>query len=290
MAENSKPPAGIDAPDNTAPPITPQAPSSMPRSEDDAIVRERSPEFSDRYSMAVDDRRDAERWIPGVAGGPVRAVLLDVDGTLVDSNAAHTRAWVRAFADNGIMVDAAAVRKAIGMGGDKLLPDVSGIEEDSPQGRRIVERHREIFLNEFLPQVQPFRDAARLISALKNRGLTIVTASSANRDMLDRLLDRAGVKGMLDSRTSGDDASSSKPSPDIVHEALARARAHPAEAIMIGDTPYDVQAGLRAGVRTIAFRSGGWPDVDLHGAIAIYDGPWDLLEHLETSPLAVVSV
>jgi len=290
MAENSKPPAGIDAPDNTAPPISPQAPSSMPRSEDDRMVRERSPEFSDRNEIAIDDRRDAERWIPGVAGAPVRAVLLDVDGTLVDSNDAHARAWGRAFAENGIMVDAAAVRQAIGMGGDKLLPSVSGIAEDSPQGRRIAERRREIFLNEFLPQIQPFREAGQLLAALKNRGLTLVAASSASRDELDRLLDRAGVKGLLDSQTSGDDASRSKPSPDIVHEALGRARAHPAEAIMIGDTPYDVQAGLRAGVRTIAFRSGGWPDADLHGAIAIYDGPWDLLEHLETSPLAAAAV
>jgi HAD superfamily hydrolase (TIGR01509 family) len=290
MAENHKPPAGVDAPDNTAPPISPQIPSSMPRAEDDDAARLRSPEFSDRYSMATDDRRDAERWIPGVAGPPVRVVLLDVDGTLVDSNDAHARAWVRAFAENGILVDATAVRQAIGMGGDKLLPRVGGIEEDSPQGKRIEERRAEIFRNELLDGIQPFRDADQLVSALKSRGLTLVVASSASRDELDPLLDRAGVKGMLDSRTSSDDASASKPAPDIVHAALARAHAHPSEAIMIGDTPYDVQAALRAGVRTIAFRSGGWRDKDLHGAIAIYDGPWELLEHLETSPLAAVGV
>ena len=89
----------------------------------------------------------------------------------------------------------------------------------------------------------------------------------------------------MDEQTSSDDADESKPEPDIIHAALERARARPSEAVMIGDTPYDVEAAARAGVRTIAFRCGGWKDEDLRGAIAIYDGPWDLLARLDGSPI-----
>jgi HAD superfamily hydrolase (TIGR01509 family) len=217
--------------------------------------------------------------------GAVRAVLLDVDGTLVDSNDAHAHAWVHAFTEAGVTVDFTRVRRAIGMGGDKLMPRVSGIEEDSPGGRPISKRRREIFETAFLPQVRPFRDADRLITSLRNRGLTVVAASSAKKDELGKLLEIAGAADLLDASTSSDDAEESKPDPDIVLAALARAKSRPGEALMIGDTPYDIEAATRAGVRTIAFRCGGWRDEDLRGALAVYDGPWDLLARLDESPL-----
>ena len=216
----------------------------------------------------------------------VRAVLLDVDGTLVDSNDAHALAWVRAFEEHGVHVDPRDVRRAIGMGGDHLMPQVSGIEEDSPEGRQIVARRGEIFSQQLLPRIAAFPDADKLVHALKDRGLTLVAASSAKEEELEKLLARAGVNGALDSRTSSDDAESSKPAPDIIVAALTRARVKASEAVMIGDTPYDVEASLRAGVRVIGFRCGGWSDDDLRGAVAIYDGPWDLLAHLDTSPFA----
>jgi HAD superfamily hydrolase (TIGR01509 family) len=215
----------------------------------------------------------------------VTAVLFDVDGTLVDSNDAHAAAWVKAFTEFGVTVDAIAVRRSIGMGGDKLMPAVSGIEEGTPQGARIARRRGEIFTTEFLPSLEAFPDASRLVAAVTQRGLHAVAASSAQKDELVALLDIAGARPLLDDWTSSDDAAESKPAPDILHAAMARVGVKPANAVMIGDTPYDVAAARRAGVRVIAFRCGGWLDPDLSGAIEIYDGPWDLLERFDRSLL-----
>ena len=212
------------------------------------------------------------------------AALLDVDGTLVDSNDAHAHAWVKAFTEAGVRVEFERVRRCIGMGGDKLMPEVSGVSEESSQGKGISKRRGEIFASEFLPTLKPFRDADRLVAALRDRGLTLVAASSAKKDELGPLLDIAGASALLDGATSSDDAEESKPDPDIVQAALARAKVPAHEAVMIGDTPYDVEAAARAGVPTVAFRCGGWGDDDLRGALAVYDGPWDLLARLDESP------
>ncbi|MGE0445956.1 MAG: HAD family hydrolase [Vicinamibacterales bacterium] len=216
----------------------------------------------------------------------IRVVLLDVDGTLVDSNDAHARAWVQAFEDEGIAVEYEAVRRCIGMGGDKLMPAVSSIEESTPTGQRIAARRREIFKG-FLPTLKPFPEAGALVAALVEAGYRCVAASSAKRDELSALLHLAGADSLLHAATSSDDADESTPDPDIVHAAMARAGVTPAEAVMIGDTPYDVEAAGRARVPAIAFRCGGWRDTDLRGAIAIYNGPWDLLRQFDASPLGV---
>lgn len=213
----------------------------------------------------------------------ITTVLFDVDGTLVDSNDAHAAAWVEAFADFGIAADPSEVRRRIGMGGDKLMPAVSGIEEDSSLGKQIADRRGKVFKRQFLPTLTPFTGAKELVAAVKARGLTTVAASSASKDDLRALLAVAGVEDLMDESTSSDDAEASKPDPDIVEAALKRAKAKPQDAIMIGDTPYDVVAARKAGVAVIAFRCGGWTDADLTGALAIYDGPWDLLAELDTS-------
>ena len=214
-----------------------------------------------------------------------KAILFDIDGTLVDSNDAHAKAWIKAFAEHGIAVEFDQVRRRIGMGGDKLMPDVSGLEEDSAQGKAISKRRKEIFTSEFMPQLTALRDAGRLVAAVKDRGYTAVAASSAKKEELKHLLKIAGADALLDGATSSDDAEESKPDPDILEAALLKAKARPDEAIMIGDTPYDLEAAKRAGIPSIAFRSGGWTDKDLTGALAIYDGPWDLLAQIDQSPL-----
>jgi len=218
---------------------------------------------------------------------PLKAVLFDVDGTLVDSNDAHTRAWVKAFWEYGLTVDPTAVRRSIGMGGDKLMPAVSGIQQDTSLGKLIANRRAEIFKRELLPRLKPFDGAKDLVAAIKDRGCTAVAASSAKEAELKPLLAIAGVDSLMDAKTSSDDAEESKPDPDIIEAALERAHADRSEAIMIGDTPYDIEAARRAGLDAIAFRSGGWRDADLYGAIAIYDGPWDLLAQIDQSPLAM---
>ena len=215
----------------------------------------------------------------------IKAVLFDVDGTLVDSNDAHASAWVKAFAEHGVTVDPVSVRRGIGMGGDKLMPAVSDLQEDSSLGEKIAARRGAIFKTEFLPKLEAFPGARDLVAAIKQRGYTAVAASSAAKEELVPLLEIAGADWLMDAETSSDDADQSKPAPDIVHAALQQAKAAPAEAIMIGDTPYDVAAARSAGVRIIAFRSGGWLDPDLAGAIEIYDGAWDLLARLDRSLL-----
>jgi HAD superfamily hydrolase (TIGR01509 family) len=166
------------------------------------------------------------------------------------------------------------------MGGDKLMPEVAGITADSPLGGQIADRRREIFESKYLPDIRPFPGARELVAAIKARGLAAVAASSAKKDELRALLRIAGAESLLDAATSSDDVKESKPDPDIILAALGKAHAEPTNAVLIGDTPYDVEAAGRAGVDCIAFRCGGWQDRNLHGAIAVYDGPWELLAHL----------
>lgn len=223
---------------------------------------------------------------PRAPGSALRTILLDIDGTLIDSNDAHAEAWVKAFNEFNVRVDPIEVRRAIGMGGDKLMPRVSGIDEASALGGKISTRRGEIFKTELLPTLTPFAGASDLVAAIASRRLRAVAASSASESDLKALLKIAGATSLMDDWTSSDDADQSKPAPDIVHAALQRAKASPAQAVMIGDTPYDIAAGRSAGVRVIAFRCGGWLDPDLVGAVEIYDGPWDLLDRFDRSLLA----
>jgi HAD superfamily hydrolase (TIGR01509 family) len=214
----------------------------------------------------------------------IRAVIFDVDGTLVDSNDAHAHAWVQAITESGRRVEFSSVRPLIGMGGDKLLPEVSGLSIESPEGKAIANRRREIFRRDFLPHLKPTRGAQRLVEWLRDDRKTLVVASSAQEDELHDLLRVAGVAKMFESTASADDAERSKPDPDIVVAAIKRADCPLAETIMVGDTPYDVEAALRAGIEIIGLRSGGWSDAELHGAAAVYADPADLLDHYDFSP------
>jgi HAD superfamily hydrolase (TIGR01509 family) len=220
----------------------------------------------------------------------IKAVLFDIDGTLVDSNDAHAHAWVEAFAAAGVAVDYAHVRRSIGMGGDKLMPAVSGMSEDSPPGTRVAKHRGEIFKEKYLPALRPFPGARDLVKRVKDLGIAAVAASSAQEDELKALLKVAGAHDLLDAATSSDDADESKPDPDIIQAALKRAKCRAAEAVMIGDTPYDIEAARKAGVATIAFRCGGWSDEHLRGAAKIYDGPWDLAARLGDSSVLNLSV
>lgn len=215
-----------------------------------------------------------------------RGVIFDVDGTLLDSNDAHADAWVQALADRGHAVDFARIRPLVGMGGDKLLPVAAHIAEQSPEGRAVSERRAEIFRTR-LPELRPFPKAVELVHRLRHDGLRVVVASSASKEDLGALLDQAGVREWIEDETSKDDAPRSKPDPDIVRAALERLGMAADDAVMIGDTPYDVAAATAIGLRTIALRCGGhWSDGDLAGAAAIYDDPSDLLRNLATSPIA----
>ena len=216
----------------------------------------------------------------------IGAVILDVDGTLVDSNDAHARAWVEALAEHGITVPFEDVRRAIGMGGDKLLPRVAGIRDDSPEGQAVSRRRASIFKRNYLPHIRAFPAARRLLERFIDADLQLAVASSAKEDELEALLQLAGVADLISAQTSSDDAESSKPDPDIVVAAIEQVRVERERIIMLGDTPYDVEAATRAGIRIVALECGGWTARALRGALAVYESPEDLLRHLDESPFA----
>lgn len=215
-------------------------------------------------------------------------VLLDVDGTLVDSNDAHAQSWVEAFDAFGFAVAYEDVRRRIGEGGDKLMPETVGLAKESPLGEEITEKRLAIFKKTYLPALRAFPGARDLLCALRDRGQRLVIASSASDDELDDILRAGGIDDLVPRRTSSSDAERSKPDPDIVVAALAMAGCAPHDAVMLGDTPYDTLAAARAGVRTVALRCGGWDDRALARAAAIYDDPRDLLRQLDASPLSAL--
>ncbi|HVF99839.1 MAG TPA: HAD family hydrolase [Chloroflexia bacterium] len=215
----------------------------------------------------------------------IKGVILDVDGTLVDSNDAHIRSWLEALSRHGYNCTYEEIRRLIGMGSDNLLPTAIDVEKDTPEGKRLSDTWSEVFERDYLPNIKAFPRTRDLLLALKARGLKLVVASSAQEDMLDKLLDIAGVKDLLEESTSADDAENSKPDPDIVEASLGKIGLRPSEVLMLGDTPYDIQAARKLGIGTIGLRCGGWDDKGLQGAVAVYDDPADLLARLDDSPL-----
>lgn len=216
----------------------------------------------------------------------IHGVIFDVDGTLVDSNDAHAHAWVEALARYGHDVPFDKVRPLIGMGGDKVLPEVAAIQKKSPEGEQISAYRKERFLSLYLPKLHPFPLADMLVRHLSERGLRLVVASSSEQDELTGLLHVIGphIEDYFQQETSSKDVKHSKPDPDVMEVALQRMGCAPNEVLMIGDTAYDIESAAKVGIKTIAFRCGGWSDYDLRGAIAIYNGPADLLAHFAESP------
>jgi len=218
----------------------------------------------------------------------LEGVLLDVDGTLVDSNDAHARAWSDALAEFGRSVPTDVIRPLIGMGSDKLLPAL-GLDPESPDTKAMAERRGAILFERYVPQLRPTRGAKELVARLRKEGLALVVATSARKEELEAILQQTGLDDLLEKRTSADDAESSKPDPDIVQAALKRGKLAPEATILLGDTPYDVEAAARAGVDAVALLCGGWDAASLSGAVAIYENPSDLLNHFTASPFAVAS-
>ncbi len=217
----------------------------------------------------------------------VRAVLFDVDGTLLDSNDAHARSWLDALRGHGKDVPLDLVRSKIGMGGDKLLMQLAGIESESLEGKLIAEHRTALFKAYYLPDLGPLPGARQLVERLRSRGYVCAVATSAGAAEAADLLRAAAVANLFEVIVTSEDVDRSKPDPDLVRVALEKLAVGPREAVLIGDTPYDIASAARAGVSTLALRSGGWKDKDLEEALAIYDHPADLLSRLATSPLAL---
>ena len=220
---------------------------------------------------------------------PAKALLFDIDGTLVDSVDLHARAWQDAFAHFGTRVDLAAVRSQIGKGGDQLMQEFLTKEELDRRGEAIEAFRSDLYKREYLGKVRAFPRVRELFQELLRRGLRIALASSAKGDELAAYKKIAGIDDLIGTETSADDAERSKPHPDIFAVALRRLGPDvPKEsAYVIGDSPWDALAATRLGVRTIGVLCGGFPETRLRqaGCVAIYRDPADLLERLGDSPI-----
>ena len=176
------------------------------------------------------------------------------------------------------------IRPLIGKGGDKLLREVASLDDESEEGKQIAEARTAIFKDRYLPTLKPTPGAAAFVRWLIQSDVTAVVATSATQAEVRALLAICDGQSLAGDATTSDDAERSKPDPDIIVSALRKSGSPASRAIMIGDTPYDIEAAGRAGLETIAFRCGGWSDEDLRSAIAIYGDPRELLERMDQSP------
>ncbi len=215
----------------------------------------------------------------------IDTVLLDLDGTLVDSVYQHTAAWRAAFRDVGVDVASHRLHRSIGMGGDRLVAAVAGESVENAVGDDVRARHKER-LDERFHEIVATDGAAELLEELRTRGFTLVLASSADKELSERLLDLVeGGAALLHDRVAGGEAEESKPAPHLLEVALGSIDAE--RAVMLGDTVWDVESAARAGVACIALRTGGISTAELleAGAASVHDTPRDLLEHLDETLL-----
>jgi HAD superfamily hydrolase (TIGR01509 family) len=210
-----------------------------------------------------------------------KAVIFDVDGTLVDSVDLHARSWQDAFRDFGHDIDANAIRGQIGKGSDQLMPVFLSSDDVQRQGEAIAAHRSALFRDRYLPRVTAFPDVRALLLRLRQDGKRIALASSAKAPELEIYKRIACIDDLTDTDTTKEDADKSKPHPDIFHAAMDRLHGiTPREVIVVGDTPYDAEAAGKAGLHTIGVLCGGFPEQDLRqaGCIAIFQDPADMLK------------
>ena len=211
--------------------------------------------------------------------------MLDVDGTLIDSNYHHALAWYRAFRKHDIVLPLWRIHRAVGMGGDQLVPALVGPKLDEAQGDDIRAARDEIYTGGLMEEVAPLEGAHALIAELKDRGLRVVLASSSPEDELERYLDLLDARELADAWTTKDDVKATKPEPDLILAALEKAQTE--SAVLVGDTPWDVEAASKAGVETLCVITGGWSKQELReaGAIAVFESVDELRQRLDETPL-----
>jgi HAD superfamily hydrolase (TIGR01549 family) len=210
--------------------------------------------------------------------------LLDLDGTLVDANYQHAFAWYRAFRRNDIVVPMWRVHRHIGMGGDQLVTAVAGEDVEKRLGDALRDASKEEF-RKLRDECVPLEGAHDLVVELKRRGFAVVLASSSSQDDLDHFLDELGVRDVVDDWTTADDVERTKPHPDVIHAALDKAGTR--DAVMVGDSRWDIEAAANAGLETVCVITGGWSEQELrdHGAVAVFDSLVALCEGLDSTPL-----
>ncbi len=212
------------------------------------------------------------------------AALLDVDGTLVDTNYHHALAWYRAFREHDLTPALWRIHRHIGMGGDQLVGAVAGEDAERSAGDAIRDAEKRWY-EELIDEVRPLDGAHELIERLRDRGHTVILASSAKEEEVDHYLDLLEVRELVDGWTTSADVEATKPEPDLIAAALQKAGE--LSAVMVGDTTWDVEAAARAEVKTIGVLTGGFSEAELlaAGAVAVFEGPDALARSLDSTPL-----
>jgi HAD superfamily hydrolase (TIGR01509 family) len=215
-----------------------------------------------------------------------RIAILDVDGTLVDTNYHHAIAWFRAFRRHDLTLQVWRIHRHIGMGGDQLVAALAGDEVEERLGDDIRDAESELY-KELIDEVQPMEGSRRLIEDLKEAGNTVVLASSAKDWEIEHYLELLDAEELVDAWTTSDDVEQTKPEPDLVHAALDKVDGRPEDAMLIGDTVWDVKAAHGAGVETLAVRTGGFSEQELRdaGAREVFTAVEDLRKSLVETPL-----
>jgi HAD superfamily hydrolase (TIGR01509 family) len=214
--------------------------------------------------------------------------ILDIDGTLVDTNYQHSIAWYRAFRQHGIVLPIWKIHTHIGMGGDQLVASLTDQRTEDEKGDDIRSAEKALYMA-LIEEVEPVEEAREFIVDLKDRGHTVVLASSAKEDEVEHYLDLLDVRSLADDWTTSADVKSTKPQPDLVQAAMDKAGSSSEDgAVMVGDTPWDIKAADAAGVETIAVITGGFSraELDEAGAVAVFESVAELRSRLDETPLA----
>ena len=211
-----------------------------------------------------------------------KAYFFDVDGTLIDSNSPQTLSWQRAFETVlGRHFPYARIRRLIGMPGNALIPMLSGIQENSPEGQKISRTHSEVFLKRYLSKLETLPQARDLIHALQSAGAKTAVVTSLRRGEMEKLLHQVGLLGSFDLAVPIDDVEEAGPKRSPIGCALDKLQLSPKDVYYVADTPYDIEAATALGVDTLALRCGGWDDDGLARAFRIFDDPSDLFRELQ---------
>jgi HAD superfamily hydrolase (TIGR01509 family) len=213
------------------------------------------------------------------------AAILDIDGTLVDTNYQHAIAWYRAFRASDLILPVWRIHRHIGMGGDQLVPALAGEEFAKRHGDEVREAEKSLY-GELIDEVEPMDGARDLIMRIRESKGEVVLASSAKQDEVDHYLDLLDAREIVDSWTTSADVEATKPEPDLVRAALEKVDAD--DGVMVGDTPWDVEAARRAGIETLAVLTGGFAASELRdaGAVEVFDSVRELCERLGDTALA----
>ena len=216
----------------------------------------------------------------------VTTAILDIDGTLVDTNYHHTLSWARAFAGHDLILPLWRIHRHIGMGGDQVVSALCGQQVEDELGDEIRAAETDRYM-ELIDEVRPMEGARELIVSLRDRGRRVVLASSAKAEEVDHYLDLLDARDLADAWTTSADVEQTKPAPDLVQAALEHVDEDPGSAVMVGDTPWDVRAAADAGVETITVITGGFSEQELTeaGAVAVFESVAELGERLDETRL-----